>query len=187
MWHEVEDLVKERTRVLTRPEPTAEVPYLDALEVTTDVEPEAYAGHLREVLDAALRIAATGADGESSVPVSELPDWFVRVSTSDGATAPEFARNGRQRFEAHPGTGGAWEAGDWLSRFELEDSIRGWAWWDLTRPADGKPRIWINAEGESHYSHVDLLWVAYVSGAAQVAYPKGLRPDEWATEPSLLG
>jgi hypothetical protein len=177
MWHETEDLIEEQRRTRVRPDVNPRVPLLDALDTVPADDPQLYGSRLRAVLDAALGIAV----GQRQ---AVLPDWFVQVSAADPGNAPAFAQAGRERFLAHPGVDRAWALEDWLSRLEPDDSIRGWAWWDLTRSGDGRLRIWINAEGEAHYSHLDLLWLAYVSGARKVAYPQGLSAADWAREES---
>lgn len=179
MWHEWEDLLEEQRRVRVPPDADPEVPLLDALDVTPGEDGVLrHAGRLRSVLDAALGVAV----GQES---AALPDWFVQISGPEPNAAPAFARAGRERFLAHPGVEQPWELEDWLSRFEPDDGIRGWAWWDLTRAGESSSRIWINVEGEAHYSHLDLLWAAYVAGAERVGHPAAFRADEWRAEPAL--
>lgn len=187
MWHEKEDLVEEQQRTRSRPRLTPEVPLLDALNVVPVIDLEEYARNLRSVLGAALHIAATE-PFEGQLPTVDLPEWFVRASAVESTDIPDFARLGGENYRQHPGIDdGPWEIQDWLHRFEPEDGIRGWAWWDLTRPTAGGARIWINCEGEAHYPHLDLLWVAYVSGAHSVSYPEAHQAQEWAAEVSLAG
>lgn len=183
MWHDVEDLVAERQRAHERPEPSPDVPYLDALDVELDVDPQVYAANIRAVIRTALGVAVEFA-GKEELPLANIPSWFVLASTPGHFDAPDFALSGRDHYLRHAGTGKGWGIQDWLSRLEPDDSMRGWAWWDLTRSGDGRLRIWINAEGEAHYSHLDLLWLAYLSGARQVAYPQGLSAEDWAREES---
>ncbi|SFC27751.1 hypothetical protein [Streptomyces aidingensis] len=184
MWHEAQDIAEERERVLERPRPTPGVPLLDAFTVEPLIPAEEYAAHLRAVFAAALRLAVTE-PFDGPLPTATLPSWFARA---DGPPEelPGFARAGREHFLRHPGADGLWEIQDWLGRFEPEDGIRGWAWWDVTRPAAGGARIWVNCEGEAHYSHLDLLWAAYVSGARAVGGPEPYRAAEWSAEPSLF-
>ncbi|MFI8876255.1 hypothetical protein [Streptomyces sp. NPDC055243] len=84
--------------------------------------------------------------------------------------APEFARGGREHYNS-AFQGGSWRLQEWLYEFDPESETRGWAWWDLTRSAEGSIRIWVDSWGESFFACGELRWLALVAGADEVSGP----------------
>ncbi|UED86107.1 hypothetical protein [Streptomyces profundus] len=179
----VDELVAERRRLTHRPPDDEGIPAFAYLEVRPGAAAEDYVHRLRAVLDPTLAIAATADFDAAELPTGGIPDWFARVSGQEPPAAPEFAAAGRERYAAHPGTDGPWELRDWLSRFEPEYGMRGWAWWDITAPAPDRLRIWVDCGTEPWFAHLDLLWLAYTAGAARVTPPEVVESVIWSTEP----
>ncbi|MGW6981479.1 hypothetical protein ACWGE1_18845 [Streptomyces sp. NPDC054932] len=168
MLHEIEDLEIEANRVSRRPERDSAPPVLVEVDLAVDGDPVQYADRLRGVLGAVLRIAA-------SEPVCR-----------GGTTTEPFATEGRDRYRARTG-GEPWELQNWLSRFDPELEVRGWAWWDLTRPpaGEGRLRLWADTWGEPSFAWEDLRWLLYTCGARTVADPVIVQPETWAGEVSV--
>ncbi|MEU9081553.1 hypothetical protein [Streptomyces sp. NPDC048357] len=184
MLHEIEDLEIERTRVSTRPESGSAPPVLAFFELAVDGDPVQYAGRLRAVMDAVLQIAATESFDDDDLPVGTIPEWFPRACR--GGTSPEpFAAEGRERYSERTGSG-PWDLQNWLSRFDPDLEVRGWAWWDLTRSPAGAEglRLWTDTWGEPFFAWEDLRWLLYACGARTVADPVLAKPDVWAGEVS---
>ncbi|WP_405488000.1 hypothetical protein [Streptomyces sp. NBC_00096] len=186
MLHEIEDLGAERSRVSRRPESASAPPVLAHFELAVDGDPAAYASRLRGALDAALAIAATASfDDAAELPVGTMPAWFSGVCRGGGSPEP-FAAEGRDRYAERTG-GAPWDLQDWLSRFDPDLEVRGWAWWDLTRPpagAEGALRLWADTWGEPFFAWEDLRWLAHAAGARSVADPVLVRPAVWEGETS---
>ncbi|WP_059005665.1 hypothetical protein [Streptomyces specialis] len=179
-----EELAQEKSRIAHRPADHAGVPELAFFDVQVTVGEEEYARRMREVLNAALDVAMT-ASFDEPLPTAGIPEWFACASTWKAENAPDFAVSGRERYLTHPGTSGIWMLSDWLSRFEPEFGMRGWAWWDLTRPAPAHLRIWVDCGTESFFAHLDLLWLAYTCGAAAITPPHLADATEWAAQPTF--
>ncbi|WP_062203957.1 hypothetical protein [Streptomyces sp. NBRC 109706] len=179
------ELAAERHRLTHRPPDDEGIPAFAYLEVRPGVAVGDYARHLRSVLDPTLAIAATADFDAAELPTGDIPDWFARVSGQPSQETAEFAAAGRASYADHPGTDGPWELRDWLSRFEPEYGMRGWAWWDLTAPAPDRLRIWVDCGTEPWFAHLDLLWLAYTAGAVSVAPPEVVESDIWAAEPPV--
>ncbi len=182
MLHEIEDLENERGRVSHRPEADSAPPVLGFFDITVDGDPVRYADRLRGVMDATLRIAATESFDDADLPVDALPEWYRDICR--GGTSPEpFAAQGRDRYAERTGSG-PWDLQDWLSRFDPDLEVRGWAWWDLTRPDAGgdRLRLWTDTWGEPFFSWEDLRWLLYACGARTVADPVLTKPQAWAAE-----
>ncbi|MFE0771680.1 hypothetical protein [Streptomyces sp. NPDC058861] len=185
MLHDVESLAGERGRVARRPEGGAAPPVLVHFDLVVDGDPEEYAGRLRGVVDAVLRIAAVESFDDAELPVGTVPAWFRRACRGGGSPEP-FAAEGRDRYAERTG-GRPWELQDWLSRFDPDLEVRGWAWWDLTRPVAGEDRLrlWADTWGEPFFAWEDLRWLLHVCGARTVADPVLVRPPVWAGEASV--
>ncbi|MET9694008.1 hypothetical protein ABZY81_37190 [Streptomyces sp. NPDC006514] len=184
MLHEIEDLETERTRVSSRPGSDAAPPVLAFFELAVAGDPAQYAGRLRGVMDAVLEIAASGSF-DDDLPVSTLPAWFPRACR--GGTSPEhFAAAGRRRYTERTGSG-PWDLQNWLSRFDPDLEVRGWAWWDLTRPTGGadRLRLWTDTWGEPFFAWEDLRWLLHACGARTVADPVLAKPQVWVDEVSV--
>lgn len=79
------------------------------------------------------------------------------------------------------------ERQNWLSRFDPDLEVRGWAWWDLTAAPTGNGvlRLWVDTWGEPSFAWEDLRWLAFVAGARTVANPVLVKPEAWAGELSV--
>ncbi|MGW7089009.1 hypothetical protein ACWGH2_36695 [Streptomyces sp. NPDC054871] len=169
MMHELEDIERERSRIAKPPSPRDTPPVLCFFDVMPTLRADDYAAHLRPVLDAALSLALS--EGfDTDLPVESIPQWFATVSSSLSEEVPEFARRGRERYVS-AFQGGPWRLQEWLYEFDPESETRGWAWWDLTRSAEGRIRIWVDTWGESFFACDELRWVALVAGADEVSGP----------------
>ncbi|SOD59033.1 hypothetical protein SAMN06297387_101448 [Streptomyces zhaozhouensis] len=180
-------LVVEGKRLARRPERSEGPPELACFDVRPAVPAAVYAQRMREVLAPTLTLAAAIDFDAEELPTGSVPSWFLTVSAGGdagvGLDAPAFARAGLERYLAHPGTDGPWEWEDWLSRFEPEFGMRGWAWWDLTAAPEGEElRIWVDSGTEPWFAHLDLLWLAYTAGASAVALPQLRAHGAWASE-----
>ncbi|WP_049575391.1 hypothetical protein [Streptomyces sp. SBT349] len=184
MLHETADLERERGRLSARPAADPEgTPVLAFLDVAVPGgDRDGYARRVREPLRAALDLALTQPFTGEELPVAGLPDWFVRAAAWRPSDAPAFALTGRENYARHRGTSGAWDLQDWLYRFDPESETRGWAWWDLTVTGPNDLRIWVDTWGEASFSHLDLLWAAYLSGAASVSPPRLADATAWSAE-----
>ncbi|GAA3881149.1 hypothetical protein [Streptomyces sedi] len=124
-------LAAERRRLVRRSERGAAPTELACLDVRPAEPVDVYERRLREVLASTLALAATVDFDAEELPTGSVPSWFLAVSAGGGAgvdlAVPDFARAGRACYLAHPGTDGPWEWEDWLSRFEPEFGMRGWA------------------------------------------------------------
>ncbi|MFF8269687.1 hypothetical protein ACF059_20175 [Streptomyces sp. NPDC016562] len=185
MLHEIEDLEMERTRVSGRPETDSAPPVLAYFELAVDGDPAQYASRLRGVMDAVLQIAASESFDDDDLPVGTVPAWFRGVCR-DGASPEPFAAAGRDRYSARTGSQ-PWNLQNWLSRFDPDLEVRGWAWWDLTRAPDGEDRLrlWADTWGEPFFAWEDLRWLLYACGALTVADPVLTKPQVWAAEVSV--
>ncbi|MER7821856.1 hypothetical protein ABTX85_04735 [Streptomyces sp. NPDC096097] len=185
MLHEIEDLEKERARVSARPDADSAPPVLAFFEVTVDGDPEQYAGRLRAVMDAVLGIAASESFDDDELPVDSIPAWFPAVCRG-GASPEAFAAEGRDRYRERTG-GEPWDLQNWLSRFDPDLEVRGWAWWDLTRPDGGtdRLRLWADTWGEPFFAWEDLRWLLHACGARTVADPVIAKSPVWAGEPAV--
>ncbi|MFJ7266493.1 hypothetical protein ACIQV3_07450 [Streptomyces sp. NPDC099050] len=185
MLHEIEDLEIERSRVARRPESDSAPPVLAFFELTVDGDPARYADRLRGVLDAVLEIAVSESFDDDDLPVDTIPGWFSGACRGGGSPEP-FAVEGRDRYTERTGSA-PWDLQNWLSRFDPELEIRGWAWWDMTcSPAgDGVLRLWADTWGEPFFAWEDLRWLAYAAGARSVADPVLVKPEVWAGEASV--
>ncbi|MEV8016798.1 hypothetical protein AB0O76_10710 [Streptomyces sp. NPDC086554] len=169
MLHEIEDIERERLRVAQRPSPQDTPPVLSFFDVTPTVPADEYEARLRPVLDAALALALSE-DFDTDLPVDSVPQWFATVSGPLSGESPEFARRGRERYIS-AFQGGPWRLQEWLYEFDPESETRGWAWWDLTRSAEGRIRIWVDTWGESFFACDELRWLVLVAGADEVSGP----------------
>ncbi|MFJ1745895.1 hypothetical protein ACIOJD_06570 [Streptomyces sp. NPDC088116] len=136
---------------------------------------------LRSILSPALRLGCTADFEADSLPVDDLPDWFVAVSSPDGERAPDFARNGRDGYTDRT-AGRPWELQNWLYRFDPDEDSRGWEWWDITQAGPSRVHVWVDSWGESFFGSQDLLWAAYAAGALHVDGPTIKRSAAWAAE-----
>ncbi|MER5759026.1 hypothetical protein [Streptomyces sp. NPDC002082] len=186
MLHPIEDLEAERSRASLRPESAAAPPVLAHVELAVDGDPARYASRLRGVLDAVLHIAATeDFDADDDLPAGTVPGWFSAVCRGGGSPEP-FAAEGRDRYTEWTG-GAPWALQNWLSRFDPDLEVRGWAWWDLTAAPTGNGvlRLWVDTWGEPSFAWEDLRWLAFVAGARTVANPVLVKPEAWAGELSV--
>ncbi|MEU5096174.1 hypothetical protein [Streptomyces sp. NPDC020996] len=179
MFHEIEDIELERSRLAHRPAPEEAPPVLSAFDVRTNCPVAEFDARLRSVLAPALQLAVSHSFDEGELPVDTLPGWFV--AASQGAsfeTAPEHVRRGVERYAVAIGEG-PWRPQEWLYQFDPESEFRGWAWLDLTRSGDREARIWVDTWGESFFACNELRWAAYVSGADEVSGPTLVRTADW--------
>lgn len=177
MMHEIEDIGQERIRVAGRPSPQDAPPVLCWFDLAPAVPADVYADRLRSVLDAALALALTE-DFDDTLPVDSVPEWFAAVSEPLSPRTPEFARRGRECYAAAI-QGGPWKLQEWLYEFDPESESRGWAWWDLTRSADGTVRIWADTWGESFFACDELRWLAFTAGSDKVSGPHLAKVEKW--------
>ncbi|MBT2477544.1 hypothetical protein [Streptomyces sp. ISL-94] len=100
-----------------------------------------------------------------------------------GGCAEPFAAAGRDGYTARTG-GAPWDRQNWLSRFDPDPEVRGWARWDLTRsPAgDGELRLWADTWGEAFFAWEHLRRLAYACGARSVVDPVLVKPEAWNGE-----
>jgi hypothetical protein len=188
MRHEIEDLERERAGLFARPPAVAEnlpLGFLD-VDIAAAVDLGDYAGRIRGVLDAVLSLALSGSFEGESLPTDDIPTWFVQVSSWRGEGALDFAVAGRERYAQLRGTDGPWHVQDWLHRFDPDFDIRGWAWWDLTRVGESRLRIWVDCWGETHFPHLELLWLAYTCGARTISHPGLAKSSVWAGETTFV-
>jgi hypothetical protein len=207
MFHDTDDLERERQRVAVRPEAESAPPVLAVFDAVPRGPAREYAERLRAVMAPTLGIALTESFDGESVPAGTIPDWFRSVSADVRAgreAVPQFARSGRTRYEEEI-EGTAWEIQDWLFRFDPESEFRGWAWWDVTRPAENAGKnpgeepgeepagnsaentvhVWVDSWGESFFGCDDLRWLLFTAGAEQVSGPRVAKAAEWARETPL--
>lgn len=136
MLHEIEDLEIEGSRVSHRPEADSAPPVLAYFEIAVDGDPGRYASRLRGALDAVLKIAVSESFDDDDLPVDTVPAWFSGVCRGGGSPEP-FAAEGRDRYVERTG-GAPWNLQNWLSRFDPDLEVRGWAWWDMTSSPAGR-------------------------------------------------
>lgn len=181
MLHEIEDIEAERSRLSHRPGFDSAPPVLVRVDLAVDGHPLRFASRLREVLDAALHIAATEPfDGDDDLPVGTVPGWFAGVCRGGGPPEP-FAARGRDRYAVRTGDS-PWALQNWLWRFDPGLEVRGWSWWDLTAspPGDGGLRLWLDTWGEPSFAWEELRWLAYTAGARWVLDPVVEKREVWA-------
>ncbi|MFJ8076690.1 hypothetical protein ACIQ7Q_22785 [Streptomyces sp. NPDC096176] len=185
MLHEIEDLEAEKSRVLERTEFDSAPPVLAFVEIEVDGDPADYSGRLRAALGAALDLAVSESF-DDDLPTGTVPAWFAGVCKDGEGPVEAFAARGRERYTERTGDG-PWELQDWLSRFDPDLEVRGWAWWDLTGSpeGEGRLRLWLDTWGEAFFSWEDLRWLLYVCGARSVADPMLVKPEVWAREASV--
>ncbi|EST26781.1 hypothetical protein [Streptomyces niveus] len=182
MMHSSESLADECQRLHRHPSAEAAPPVLSRFVVDVSGDSAEYADRLRSILSPALRLGRTADFEAASVPVDDLPDWFVAVSSPDEELlVPGFASDGRDGYTDHT-AGRPWELQNWLYRFDPDDDSRGWQWWDVTKVGPSRVHVWVDSWGESFFGCQDLLWAAHTSGAARVAGPTVQPSAAWAAE-----
>ncbi|MGW1562323.1 hypothetical protein ACWCQ1_38235 [Streptomyces sp. NPDC002144] len=177
MFHEIEDIEREKQRLSRRPSLEDAPPVLSAFDVRTNCPVAEFDARLRSVLGPALDLAVSH-PFEGVLPVDALPDWFTSAAQKTPASAPAHVTRGAERYAATVG-GGSWRPQEWLYQFDPESEFRGWAWWDLTRTGEHEARIWVDTWGESFFACDELRWLAYVSGAEEVTGPTLVRAADW--------
>ncbi|MGW0337990.1 hypothetical protein ACWD0J_40470 [Streptomyces sp. NPDC003011] len=181
MIHEMEDIQQELHRLSHRPTPEEAPPVLCAFEVRTSVPVEEYGTRIKSVINSALILAVSHSFDGDDLPVDDVPAWFSAASGASPTTAPEFARQGMQRYAA-TFNGGRWELQEWLYQFDPDSEFRGWAWWDLTQSSDNRVCIWVDSWGESFFACDELRWAAYVSGGEEVEGPTVTNALTWVSQ-----
>lgn len=183
MLHGTEDIEAERSRLSHRPGFDTAPPVLARVELTVDGDPVRFADRLRAVLDSVLHIAATESfDGDDDLPAGTVPGWFSGVCRGGGPVEP-FAARGSDRYAQRTG-GAPWALQNWLSRFDPDLEVRGWAWWDLTAAPGGNGvlRLWLDTWGEPSFAWEELRWLAYTAGALAVTDPVVVKREARAAE-----
>ncbi|WP_157847612.1 hypothetical protein [Streptomyces violens] len=184
MFHEVQDVIDERRRLFSRPASDQVPPVLGTFTVQLDIEPVIYGTRVRSVLNAAYQIAASVDFDESPLPTQDFPSWFAQVSQQDAVSVPSFAKSGRDLYLREHGDFG-WDLEDWLYRFEPEESIRGWSWWDMTQTPAGDVCVWVDTWGESFISSQDLRWLLCTAGARSVSEYTLMKSGGWLTQSTV--
>ncbi|MDX2541775.1 hypothetical protein ACOT81_33480 [Streptomyces sp. WI04-05B] len=180
MFHEIEDIEQERTRLSHQPSAEEAPPVLCAFDVRTSGSVAEFEERLRSVLTPALQLAVSHPFDGGDLPVDTLPDWFVAAARGASATVPEFVSRGTERYAAALGRR-PWDLQEWLYQFDPESEFRGWAWWDLTQSGSNTARIWVDTWGESFFACDELRWAAYVSGSDEVTGPILVRVADWVS------
>lgn len=182
MMHSSESVAEELRRLRHDPSTAVVPPVLARFVVDVFGDSATYVERLRSGLSPSLRRGHTADFEADTLPVDDVPDWFVAVSSpTEAAPVPEFARNGRDAYREHTG-GRPWDVQDWLYRFDPDDDSRGWEWWGVTQVGPSRVHVWVDSWGESFFGCQDLLWVAYTAGALHVDGPTVQRSATWAAE-----
>ncbi|WP_330452764.1 MULTISPECIES: hypothetical protein [unclassified Streptomyces] len=182
MMHSSDSLAAELRRLQVRPDVESAPPVLSLFAVDVSGDVAEYEQRLRSVLSAAVRLGATADFEQESLPVNDVPSWFAAVGSGHEERAPQFARAGREGYVAHTRGGRPWETQDWLYRFAPDEDSRGWEWWDATAVGPSRVHIWVDSWGESFFGCQELLWAAYVAGAARVDGPTLQKSAVWSAE-----
>ncbi|GAB2984199.1 hypothetical protein GCM10023080_057530 [Streptomyces pseudoechinosporeus] len=131
------------------------------------------------MLSAAVGLGITSDFEDDILPVADVPDWFIAISSQDEKRAPDFAKYGRNAFtdqtEQPP-----WKLQNWLYRFDPDDDSRGWEWWDITPAGPSRVRVWVDSWGESFFGCQELRWASYTAGALRVGGPFVQESSMWA-------
>lgn len=147
MMHSSESLADECQRLHRHPSAEAAPPVLSRFVVDVSGDSAEYADRLRSILSPALRLGRTADFEADSVPVDDVPDWFVAVSSPDEELlVPGFASDGRDGYTDHT-AGRPWELQNWLYRFDPDDDSRGWQWWDVTKVGPSRVHVWVDSWG----------------------------------------
>ncbi|MFI1399797.1 hypothetical protein [Streptomyces sp. NPDC020681] len=178
--HSSESLEAELERLQRRPGADSAPPVLCEFAVDVSGDPTHYVNRLRSVLSAAVTLGATADFEEESLPVDDVPDWFVAISSGDEGRAPDFAKNGRNAYRDRVDQ--PWELQNWLYRFDPDEDSRGWEWWDITAAGPSRVHVWVDSWGESFFGCQELRWAAYTAGALRVEGPTVRRSEAWVTE-----
>lgn len=179
MIHSNESLEAELERLQHRPGVDSAPPVLCEFIVDVSDAPAHYANRLRSVLSAAVGLGVNSDFEEEELPITDVPDWFIAISSQDEERAPDFARNGRNAYEDHTAQR-PWELQDWLYRFDPDDDSRGWEWWDITPAGPSRVRVWVDSWGESFFGCQELRWASYTAGALRVEGPFVQESSMWA-------
>ncbi|MEV6424778.1 hypothetical protein [Streptomyces sp. NPDC051662] len=174
-------MAEEFERLRSRPSAEVAPSVLSRFIVDTSGSSADYVKHLRSILSPALRLGHTADFEADTLPVDDIPDWFIAVSHPNEERAPEFANNGRDGYMDHT-AGQPWELQNWLYRFDPDDDSRGWEWWDVTQAGPSRVHVWVDSWGESFFGCQDLLWAAYTAGALHVDGPTVQRSTAWEEE-----
>lgn len=162
MMHSSESLADECQRLHRHPSAEAAPPILSRFIVDVSGDSAEYADRLRSILSPALRLGRTADFEADSVPVDDVPDWFVAVSSPDEELlVPGFASDGRDGYTDHT-AGRPWELQNWLYRFDPDDDSRGWQWWDVTKVGPSRVHVWVDSWGESFFGPGSPLGCPYI-------------------------
>ncbi|MFE5406113.1 hypothetical protein ACFQ9Z_33030 [Streptomyces sp. NPDC056580] len=183
MIHSEESVTAELERVRQRPGVQSAPPVLAVFTVdVAEGSTEAYAQRVRDVLSVVLQLACTAEFDDEDLPVGEFPEWFTEISTPDGETRQEFARDGRAAFLAKSGKANPWRLQNWIHRFHTDEESRGWEFWDVTPVGPARVHVWVDSWGEPFFGSLELLWLLYTAGAAHVEGSEVHKAGSWASE-----